>query len=27
VINKLMEPQRKIRDEYYSTGKITGAFD
>ena len=24
VINKLMEPQRKIREEYYNTGKITG---
>jgi hypothetical protein len=23
VINKLMEPQRKIREEYYNTGKIT----
>lgn len=24
VINKLMEPQRKIQAEYYNTGKITG---
>ncbi len=27
VINKLQDPQSKIRDEYYNTGKITGALN